>query len=116
MIPLSFACQGQSEAPESGSSPEMPTVIQFIRMATAIWGWQEKWRELRFGLGLCPTDYRWGPLVEDEEGHEEAVLSQGLGLLPSLSTLFCWVIGGVLPGCIAQRSPEIVSRGLFKLP
>lgn len=84
-------------------------------MATAIWRWQEKWRRLRSGSGLYPTDYRWGPLVEDEEGHEEAVPSQWLGLLPSLSTLFCWVIGGVLPRFHSPEVPGDSVQGAFQV-
>lgn len=43
-------------------------------------------------------------------------LLQGLGFLPSLSTLSWWVIGGVLQRLHSSKSLEIVSRGLFKLP
>lgn len=108
--------KASQKPPESGSSSEMPTVTQFIRMATAIWRWQEKWRRLRSGSDLYPTYYRRGPLVEDEEGHEEAVPSQWLGFLPSLSTLLCWVIGGVLPRFHSPEVPGDGVRGLFKLP
>lgn len=36
-------------------------------------------------------------------------LLQGLGFLSSLSTLFCWVIGGVLP---RLHSPEVPGDGI----
>lgn len=104
MVLLSFACQGQSEAPESGSSPEMPTVIQCMGMASVIWGWQESGG----GGGLvqvCTHLTRAGGHSltvkrERRAGSKEIskypfwkdmkmlFLLQGLGFLPSLSTLF----------------------------
>lgn len=42
VISVSFAYQGWSDAPESGSRSEMPTVIQFIgTFLKAVLGWQE---------------------------------------------------------------------------
>lgn len=42
VVSISFAYRGWSDAPESGSRPEMPTVIQFVGIfLKAVLGWQE---------------------------------------------------------------------------